>query len=121
MGEHSTCDALVPSMMADYAITEPLDYSAFDPDTSSSPNMSAGSIQHLAWETDQHVEEACAVASDRAKAIIEASDDSLLDFRDFGTTRISDGTPPLQSDANLVTFSPKLGWLPMASSKSQCN
>ncbi|KZS94267.1 acyltransferase ChoActase/COT/CPT [Sistotremastrum niveocremeum HHB9708] len=90
MGEHSPCDALVPSMMADYAISEPINHSAFSSELSSPSESTSADVEYMSWVTDSQLEDACQVAAARAQAIIEASDDSLLDFKTFGTAWISE-------------------------------
>lgn len=110
MGEHSPCDALVPSMMADYAISEPINHSAFLSELSSPSESTSADVEYMSWVTDSQLEDACQVAAARAQAIIEASDDSLLDFKTFGTAWISEGSIPRPRSEILFTSSPaKLG------------
>ncbi len=79
MGEHSPCDALVPSIVAEYGLVEGIDSSQFS-DTQHTP----GDYRRLEWETDTFIEKQCTLAQTRANAIIANSDDSVLWFSDYG-------------------------------------
>lgn len=87
-GEHSPCDALIPSMVADEALKEPLDLAAFE----SSKNFQDPRIDSFDFDLDDVLKQQCVDASESVKALIEDSDYSLLWFDEFGTKRISDGT-----------------------------
>lgn len=81
-GEHSPCDALVPSIVSEYCVVEGVDVDAFD-------NMlSADSVtgwERLDWVTDDKILKECKVSDKRARIIMEDSDDSVLWFKEYGT------------------------------------
>ena len=87
MGEHSPCDALVPSIVAEYAIIQNIDealFSASEPSHDFSQADGGTGWQRLDWVTDTRVELECAQAEERAKGIIADSDDSVLWFDAYG-------------------------------------
>jgi Choline/Carnitine o-acyltransferase len=88
MGEHSPCDALVPSVVADYAVTQSITPEAFSrPEPtpfSSDHDPDIGGWERLDWVTDAHIKEECIAAESRAKDLIADSDDSVLWFSDYG-------------------------------------
>ncbi|KAI0264464.1 hypothetical protein BC834DRAFT_970790 [Gloeopeniophorella convolvens] len=84
MGEHSPCDALVPSAVSQYAVVQSIVPESF-PDLEPAPfppnpdaSASAGGWERLNWATDAHIASECAGAEARAKALIADSDDSVL-------------------------------------------
>ena len=81
-GEHSPCDALVPSIVAEYGIVEGVDLAAFE--KSSSVEVSGG-WERLEWMTDDRIQEEGVTAQARALSIINDSDDSVLWFEGYGT------------------------------------
>lgn len=89
-GEHSPCDALIPSIIVDYVVAEPIDVSAF----AESPAKLGGveyvgaseggeGWRHLDWKIDSTIEEEIRQAEGRAKAIVEDSDVSQLWFSEY--------------------------------------
>lgn len=89
MGEHSPCDALIPSIVADYAVTQ-----SITPETFSQPepapfstdrDLDIGGWERLDWVTDARIKAECIAAESRAKNLIADSDDSVLWFSDYGT------------------------------------
>ncbi|KAF8632251.1 hypothetical protein AX15_001998 [Amanita polypyramis BW_CC] len=92
-GEHSPCDALVPSIVAEYGIVEGVDVDAFD---NTCPTDGATAWERLDWVTDAKISEECRAAEGRARKIIEDSDDSVLWFKEYGTDWIKSvaGFPP---------------------------
>ena len=89
MGEHSPCDALVPSIVADYAVTQ-----SIIPESFSSPeplpffserDLDVVGWERLDWVTDAHIKAECVAAESRAERLIADSDDSVLWFSDYGT------------------------------------
>jgi Choline/Carnitine o-acyltransferase len=78
-GEHSSCDALVPSIVADYGIVEGVDSAAFEESSIS------GGWERLEWMTDDKIQKECDAAQARALSIIHNSDDSVLWFEGYGT------------------------------------
>ncbi|KAF9052498.1 acyltransferase ChoActase/COT/CPT [Hymenopellis radicata] len=93
MGEHSPCDALVPSIVAEYGLVEGIDSSQF-----SDTQHPLGDYSRLEWETDTLIEEQCATAQTRANAIIANSDDNVLWFSDYGADWIK-GVAKQSADA----------------------
>ncbi|THH13050.1 hypothetical protein EW146_g7127 [Bondarzewia mesenterica] len=111
MGEHSPCDALVPSIVAEYAIVESIDQTAFDhPDPTTQILDLDEQIgwQRLDWVTDARVETECAHAEARARNIITDSDDSVLWFGEYGADWIKD-TARFSPDA-YVQMALQLAW-----------
>ncbi len=110
MGEHSPCDALVPSIVADYAATQSIIPESFSspepPSFFSERDLDSTGWVRLDWVTDARIKAECIAAESRAESLISDSDDSVLWFSDYGTDWIkSIGTSgfhrPL-SDADLV-------------------
>jgi len=81
-GEHSPCDALVPSIIAEYGIVDGVDSTAFE---ESSNSDATGGWERLEWVTDDKIQEECVAAQARALDIIRDSDDSVLWFEGYGT------------------------------------
>jgi hypothetical protein len=79
MGEHSPVDALIPSIIADWVVAEPLDRSQF---IDSAPSQSGW--ERVCWEGDAYIRQQCLEAVCRAKAIIDDSDAGVLWFNDYG-------------------------------------
>ncbi|CAE6447104.1 unnamed protein product [Rhizoctonia solani] len=88
-GEHSPCDALIPSIIVDYVVAEPINIAAF----SEAPQKLGGleyvgpgegqGWKHLDWEIDSTIEEEIKQAEARAKAIVEDSDASQLWYSEY--------------------------------------
>ncbi|KAF8638322.1 hypothetical protein AX17_002342 [Amanita inopinata Kibby_2008] len=108
-GEHSPCDALVPSIVAEYGVVQEVDVNTFG--SSQSEATHVGNTQgweRLDWVTDQRIESECAVAGARARKIIEDSDDSVLWFQDYGTDWIK-GVATFAPDA-YIQMALQLAW-----------
>ncbi|KAK2463432.1 hypothetical protein APHAL10511_004518 [Amanita phalloides] len=92
-GEHSPCDALVPSIVAEYGIVEGVDMNAFD---TAYPSDNVTGWERLDWVTDDEILKECKAASERAKKIMDDSDDSVLWFKEYGSDWIKGvaGFPP---------------------------
>jgi Choline/Carnitine o-acyltransferase len=92
MGEHSPCDALVPSVVADYAVTQFITPEAFSrPQPTpflSDHEPDIGGWERLDWVTDARIKAECIAAESRAKDLIADSDDSVLWFSDYGANWI---------------------------------
>ncbi|TDL25783.1 acyltransferase ChoActase/COT/CPT [Rickenella mellea] len=96
MGEHSPCDALVPSVYGEYAVVEDIDAEGeFFPDRVPTIDGSDALETHpqdgwrrLDWTVDDRLRRECVEAEARAQAIIADSDDSVLWFDDYGGQRI---------------------------------
>jgi carnitine O-acetyltransferase len=90
MGEHSPVDALVPSIVCEYAIVESVDVGMF-------ANVDGGDVaeerrgwQRLDWVVDEHIERECQRAEVDARSLIADSDDDELWFTNYGTDWIKD-------------------------------
>lgn len=88
MGEHSPCDALVPSIVADYAVTQSIVPEAFSlpepPSFLSNGDLDVTGWERLDWVTDGRIEAECIAAESHANGLIADSDDSVLWFSDYG-------------------------------------
>lgn len=82
-GEHSPCDALVPSIVAEYGIVQGVDVDAFVADPQS-PEFTS-KWERLDWVVDDKLRRECVEAAARARNILENSDDSVLWFDKYGT------------------------------------
>ena len=92
LGEHSPVDALVPSIIADYAIVQNMvedEFSSIAQDdtfmSGSPPNAVVGGWTRLDWVTDDTIAKECEGAAARAKAIVDDSDADELVFDAYGT------------------------------------
>lgn len=103
LGEHSPVDALVPSIVADYAIVQGVDEVAFPSavgvdDTSAPPGDTEGrpvdGWERLDWVVDEKIEAECIEAARRAKAIVDDSDNDELVFNAYGVDWIKEGASP---------------------------
>jgi carnitine O-acetyltransferase len=84
IGEHSPCDALVPSIVGEYAIAQGIDWDAEPlPPLRGEVDLSEG-WERLDWVTDDLIKRECVKSETRASALIEDSDDSILWFTDYG-------------------------------------
>ncbi|KAI0091303.1 acyltransferase ChoActase/COT/CPT [Irpex rosettiformis] len=87
IGEHSPVDALVPSILADYAVVQGIEEDSFGPLNASieaaDPTTCVG-WQRLDWTVDDHIRQECIAAEERARVIVEDSDDSVLWFDHYG-------------------------------------
>lgn len=87
-GEHSPCDALVPSIVAEYAIVQGVEEEAFaSPETEEIPATTGGenSFTRINWVADKKLWCECQEAKRRSLALIEDSDDSVFWFDEYGT------------------------------------
>ncbi|KAK0500408.1 acyltransferase ChoActase/COT/CPT [Armillaria luteobubalina] len=109
MGEHSPCDALVPSIVAEYGIIQGIDASQFE-DASSLPSRGQR-WDRLDWVVDDFVKQECVKAKGRADRIIENSDDSVFWFSDYGADWIK-GAAKLSPDA-FIQMALQLTWYKM--------
>ncbi|KAK0193843.1 acyltransferase ChoActase/COT/CPT [Armillaria mellea] len=103
MGEHSPCDALVPSIVAEYGIIQGIDESHFE-DDSALPSRGQR-WDRLDWVVDDFIKKECVNAKERADRIVENSDDS------YGTDWIK-GVAKLSPDA-FIQMSLQLTWYRM--------
>ncbi|PCH42408.1 acyltransferase ChoActase/COT/CPT [Wolfiporia cocos MD-104 SS10] len=112
MGEHSPCDALVPSIIADYAVVQGVDADAFPPIDSlrMSEQVEEGvdGWQRLEWVVDERIVRECEEAEAGARMIVEDSDDGILWFDAFGAEWIK-GTARFSPDA-YIQMAMQLAW-----------
>ncbi|KAI0034239.1 acyltransferase ChoActase/COT/CPT [Vararia minispora EC-137] len=113
MGEHSPCDALVPSIVMEYAIVQPIDDNTFIPmqDVARARSSSVDRVdgwERLDFDVDARMRIACQGALGRAKAIIADSDDAVYWFNDFGSDWIKNEAR-LSPDA-FVQMALQLAW-----------
>ncbi|KAF9067237.1 carnitine acetyltransferase [Rhodocollybia butyracea] len=81
-GEHSPCDALIPSIVAEYAVAEQVD---MDSSSNLPEEPKNEGWDRLDWVTDDRILQATRSARERAEAIINNSDDSILWFEEYGS------------------------------------
>ena len=89
-GEHSPCDALVPSIVAEYAIVEGVDSDAFQGTPVAIGTGDEAPWERLDWVADEHMWEQARASEQRAQKILDDSDDSVLWFEGYGTDWIKD-------------------------------
>jgi hypothetical protein len=83
-GEHAPVDALVPSIVAEYGLTEGVDVTSFATQTPGAPEHGEIGWERLDWVGDEKAWGECRAAAVRTKKIIDDSDDSVLYFEKFG-------------------------------------
>lgn len=93
MGEHSPVDALIPSIVCDYAVVQEIDENGFggQPTTADPLETSSPRWRRLDWDTDEYIRRECTEAEDRARKIVEDSDNSVLWFTAYGADWIKRG------------------------------
>lgn len=79
VGEHSPCDALIPSIVCDYALAEDL-----DPGTESQRGKEVEIEGPLKWFVDDKIEEAARKATKTVEAIAGDSEGRMLWFDEYG-------------------------------------
>lgn len=87
IGEHSPCDALVPSIVTEYAVVQSIDDEVFGGPIDlekSLEGITTEGWRRLDWVTDDHIERECVEAGKRAKILADDSDDSALWFNAYG-------------------------------------
>ena len=83
-GEHSPCDALIPSRMMDWLVSkEPAQNPAGAVD-----EKDYTVTRKLEWDTDSTITKAIAHAQETSDALISNSDAKVLIFKDFGANFI---------------------------------
>jgi hypothetical protein len=93
MGEHSPCDALVPSIVAEYTLVDAVDENTFTQELQDGllENYGDGNgWDRLDWVTDDTIAIECVHAERRAMELISDSDDSGLWFTEYGADWIKD-------------------------------
>ncbi|KAJ7030394.1 acyltransferase ChoActase/COT/CPT [Mycena alexandri] len=92
-GEHSPCDALVPSIVDEWALVDGLDSSFFsvaEPMQFESAVPEQAHWERLDWDVDDKIASECIDALARADAIIANSDPNAYWFQEYGTDWIKD-------------------------------
>jgi len=85
-GEHSPVDALVPSIVAEYAIVQGVSDDSYtsSPEAVSGDSLASDGWRSLEWVTDDRMEQEFRGAEERAKAIVADSDDNVFHFSVYG-------------------------------------
>ncbi|QRW18264.1 carnitine O-acetyltransferase [Rhizoctonia solani] len=114
-GEHSPCDALIPSIIVDYVVAEPIDITAF----SEAPQKLGGleyvgpgegqGWKHLDWEVDSIIEREIKQAEGRAKAIVEDSDAGQLWYSEYAADWMKRQVSRVSPDA-YIQLALQLAW-----------
>ncbi|EKM58277.1 uncharacterized protein PHACADRAFT_26793 [Phanerochaete carnosa HHB-10118-sp] len=88
MGEHSPVDALVPSIVCDYGAVQDMHDDFFrgpPPRAVESTDVPLRRWRRLDFVVDDHIRRECVEAEERARKIVEDSDDSFLWFNAYGS------------------------------------
>ncbi|BGP14742.1 hypothetical protein JCM10213v2_002693 [Rhodosporidiobolus nylandii] len=80
VGEHSPCDALIPSIVCDYALAENLDPSG----ASQRGKGAVGEKARLEWVVDEKTRESMRKAEETVRGIAEDSEGRMLWFDEYG-------------------------------------
>ncbi|TFK70341.1 acyltransferase ChoActase/COT/CPT [Pluteus cervinus] len=101
MGEHSPCDALVPSIVAEYGVIQGVDLNQFEEAAALEGEFTAEDVpgwERLDWVVDNYIRQECVKAHESARKAIDNSDDSVLWFEGYGSDWIK-ATTKLSPDA----------------------
>ncbi|GAA6010965.1 hypothetical protein JCM11491_005885 [Sporobolomyces phaffii] len=79
VGEHSPCDALIPSIVCDYALAEDL-----DPATESQRGKAVDVKGPFDWVVDEKIQSAAEKATQTVEAIAKDSEGRMLWFEEYG-------------------------------------
>jgi len=82
MGEHSPCDALIPSILGEFCVKEPMILEEFE----SLPTEAKAQTgwRQLVWMTDPQISKECRRVEKEVQLLVDDSDDSQLWFDEFG-------------------------------------
>ncbi|KAL1412564.1 hypothetical protein Q8F55_000311 [Vanrija albida] len=83
MGEHSPVDALLPSMIVDYALAEPVDDAQFSVTKQILPALGQG-FQREDFVVDSTIQDEIEAVAERNQKIVDDSDASTLWWAEFG-------------------------------------
>lgn len=86
-GEHSPCDALIPSILGDFTVEVGMDPSFLSQD----PRPDLGGWNHLGWDVDDAILRECQRVQEEVKLSIQDSDDSVLWFEEYGVDWMRQG------------------------------
>jgi carnitine O-acetyltransferase len=93
MDEHSTVDALVPSIACEYAVVDGSDAGMFangGVGVGDSGEDGGNGWEKLEWVVDERIKRECRRAEEDARALIADSDDNGLWFNEYGADWIKD-------------------------------
>jgi carnitine O-acetyltransferase len=85
MGEHSPCDALLPSIVADYALVQAIDADSRLIPGPADVSRKSREWQRLDWKVDETIAQQCEEVATQADAIISDSDYNVFSFSHFGS------------------------------------
>lgn len=108
MGEHSPCDALVPSIVCEYAVVQSVEAEVFDHKNATEMRETGGGWKRLDWVTDGVIEKACEDAEECARVLVEDSDDGALWFEEYGSDWIKNEGTVLHFSLSFSTISSPL-------------
>ena len=80
MGEHSSCDALIPSILGDFTVGVGMDPAFLSQNLT--PDL--GGWNHLEWDVDDTILKTCQRVQGEVGLSIQDSDDSVMWFEDYG-------------------------------------
>jgi hypothetical protein len=83
MGEHSPCDALIPSILGDYCVQRPINPEDFETVDNVTNSIEPG-WRRIEWTVDDHLRAECKRVTGMLKDLVQNSDDSQLWFDDYG-------------------------------------
>jgi len=115
VGEHSPCDALIPSIIVDYVVTVPIDPTSFEArkplievEEWLTKSKDSDGWERLDWVVDDRIRAECHAAGERAQVIVENSDASQLWFSEYGAEWIKK-TAKMSPDA-YIQMALQLAW-----------
>ncbi|KXN88606.1 Carnitine O-acetyltransferase, mitochondrial [Leucoagaricus sp. SymC.cos] len=110
-GEHSPCDALVPSIVAEYGTVQGVEEEAFasaDAEEISTVQGGEDGFIRIDWVADEYLWKQCKEAERRSRVLIENSDNSVHCFDEYGTEWIK-GVAKFSPDA-YIQMALQLAW-----------
>ena len=84
MGEHSPCDALIPSILCDFAAAEPCPAPGTPIPAEQSTPGESGAWKKLDWVIDEQTSQAIAKSEEAARAAYNESDIRMLWYDEYG-------------------------------------
>ncbi|KAN0061504.1 hypothetical protein ACQY0O_006351 [Thecaphora frezii] len=84
MGEHSPCDALIPSIICDFAAAEPCPAPGSAIPTEQSSSGESAGWKKLEWVVDDQLKHSIAKSEEEAQKLIKESDIRMLWFDEYG-------------------------------------
>jgi hypothetical protein len=83
MGEHSPCDALIPSILGDYCVQKHINAEDFEVVDNVTNSIEPG-WRRIEWTVDDRLRAECKRVTGMLKDLVQNSDDSQLWFDDYG-------------------------------------